>query len=542
MSFWKLVLSIAYSLVFIIPVTGQDQSNCPNSNFSLGNFTGWEGYYGNFWNPSITKGFAATRHTIIQAPAAFDVNTCNELSPIPPGETYSLKLGNENTGAEAEQVRYSINVTEETSLFIYKYAVVLENPNHSPEEQPSFTIEVADTSGKLIDSVCGYYYVYAHQGMPTWHTCGNVVWKDWTLVGIDLTGYIGQTVSIIFTTRDCSEHGHFGYAYLSAYCNRLQIVFGYCPGDTVTTVTAPPGFSYLWGNGDTTRSTVIYNPYFGMTETCELTSVNGCKVTITGSFKPTIVNADFEYEPNCVGEPVSFYDSSTINQNIIINWKWDFVDGSAIVTNIQNTEHAYTSDGSFPVTLIASSAEGCPDTVTKTVAVIAYPEIDFTSNVMCGNQPAPDTIYFDEPGQLEVNQGYSHYSWNTGDSTHSIWFATEGWYKVTVENAGLCSTTDSVMMLYCNLSLILPNAFTPNNDGLNDLFRPVSQSEKIRSINMLITDRWGGIIFETQDISRGWDGILGGQPAPPGVYLYYLTYITPSGEKKSMTGTVTLIK
>jgi gliding motility-associated-like protein len=59
---------------------------------------------------------------------------------------------------------------------------------------------------------------------------------------------------------------------------------------------------------------------------------------------------------------------------------------------------------------------------------------------------------------------------------------------------------------------------------------------------MLITDRWGGIIFETQDISRGWDGTLGGQPAPPGVYLYYLSYITPSGEKKSITGTVTLIK
>ena len=307
------LLLTAFSFVFFFSASGQDQSNCPNSNFSLGNFTGWEGYYGNFWDPTIKKGFAATRHTIIQVPVNSDSNTCNELNPVPPGEKFSLKLGNEDVNAEAEQVRYAVNVSPETSLFIYKYAVVLENPNHDPDEQPSFTIEVADTAGNLIDSVCGYYYVYARQGIPTWHSCGDVVWKDWTTVGIDLTKYIGQTVSIIFTTRDCSEHGHFGYAYLSAYCSQLQIVFGYCPGDTVTTVTAPPGFSYLWGNEDTTRSTVIHNPVFGMIESCELTSVNGCKVTITGSFKPTIVKADFEYKQNCVGEPVQFYDTSIIN-------------------------------------------------------------------------------------------------------------------------------------------------------------------------------------------------------------------------------------
>jgi gliding motility-associated-like protein len=527
---------------FFFSASGQTQSSCPNSNFNLGNFINWEGYYGSFWDPTMFKGFALTRHTIIQSPVLNDPNTCNELNPVPPGEKYSLRLGNESIGAQAEQIRYSVNVTEETSLFIYKYAVVLENPDHSPEEQPSFTIEVADISGNLIDSACGYYYVYAHKGMPSWHSCGDVVWKDWTPVGIDLTKYIGQTVSIKFTTRDCSENGHFGYAYLSAYCSKLQIVFGYCLNDTVTTVTAPPGFSYLWANGDTTQSTIIYNPFYGMIDSCELTSANGCKVTLKGAFEPTIVNADFVYHRNCTGMPTQFYDSSTTNQNIITNWVWDFGDNSSIVTNIQNPQHVYASGGSFYATLMAYSTEGCQDTVVKMIEVIPFPEVDFTTSDACGNKTSIDTIYFDQQVQLEVKQGYDHYMWNTGDSLYSIPVQKEGWYKVTIQNEGICSSTDSVFMMYCNVSILMPNAFTPNDDGLNDIFRPVTQSEKITPFSMLIFDQWGVNIFETQDIHQGWDGTIEGKPAPLGMYVYTIVYENLYGETKKMAGTVILVR
>jgi gliding motility-associated-like protein len=528
--------------IFFFSAFGQTQSNCPNSNFSFGDFSYWEGYYGNFWDPSRVKGFALTRHTIIQDPSNLDSNTCYGLNPIPPGEKFSVRLGNADANSQAEQLRYSIAVTQETSMFIYKYAVVLENPDHDPDEQPSFTIEVADTSGNLIDSVCGYYFVYAHTGIPTWHSCGKVVWKDWTTVGIDLTKYIGQTVSIIFTTRDCSENGHFGYAYLSAYCSQLQIVFGYCPNDTITTVTAPPGFSYLWSNGDTTQTTTIYNPVFGMIDSCVLTSVNGCKVTIIGTFKPTLVTADFGYQRKCVGTPIPFYDSSAINQNIITNWIWDFGDSSSTLTNIQNPQHLYNSSGSFYTTLIAYSAEGCPDTITKLVEVVAYPFVKFNADSPCDKKTSPDTIYFEEQVLLEVAQGYDHYLWNTGDSAYSILVTDEGLYKVTIDNAGICYTTDSIVMLYCNVQLIMPNAFTPNNDGNNDLFRPVSHPLRITGFNMLVFDRWGVNIFETQDILQGWDGTIQGNPAPLGVYVYTVIYISPSGETMKLTGTVTLVR
>jgi gliding motility-associated-like protein len=529
--------------LFFFSALGQNQSNCPNSNFSHGDFSSWEGYYGNFWNPAHNKGFAPSRHTIIQDPAILDINTCDGLNPIPSGEKYSARLGNDDVNSQAEQLRYSVEVTEETNLFIYRYAVVLEDPGHDSSEQPNFTIEVADTSGKVIDPVCGYYFVYAHQGIPTWHSCGEVIWKDWTTVGIDLTQYMGQTISIIFTTRDCAKSGHFGYAYLSAYCGQVQIAFSFCPGDTVASVTAPPGFSYLWSNGDTTQTRTIYNPVYGMVDSCVLTSVNGCKVTVKGIFQPTLVNADFGCtQQNCIGSSVQFNDSSTINQNEITNWIWDFGDGSPTVTNIQNPQHVYDSVGKFYTTLSVSSTDGCPDTITKMVEVVSIPVVDFIADSPCDKKTLYDTLYFDGQVQLEVGQGYDHYSWNTGDNSYSILVTDEGLYKVTIDNAGLCYSTDSVMMLYCYVELRMPNAFTPNSDGKNDLFRPVTHPERISAFNMLIFDRWGVTIFETQDIGQGWNGTIDGKHAPPGVYVYTLTFINPSGEPMKMTGTFTLIR
>jgi len=97
-------------------------------------------------------------------------------------------------------------------------------------------------------------------------------------------------------------------------------------------------------------------------------------------------------------------------------------------------------------------------------------------------------------------------------------------------------------MLHCYVLLRIPNAFTPNNDGKNDLFRPVTEPEKIITFHMFIFDQWGKNIFETQDIRSGWNGAIGGNPAPVGVYVYTLTYGSVSGETKEMTGTVTLVR
>ena len=67
----------------------------------------------------------------------------------------------------------------------------------------------------------------------------DVYWKDWTTVGMDLTAYSGQTVYINFKARGCYYDTHFGYAYISAYCNPMAIQLSFCPDSTTATLTAP---------------------------------------------------------------------------------------------------------------------------------------------------------------------------------------------------------------------------------------------------------------------------------------------------------------
>ncbi|MFC2101529.1 PKD domain-containing protein [Bacteroidota bacterium] len=266
-------------------------------------------------------------------------------------------------------------------------------------------------------------------------------------------------------------------------------------------------------------------------------------MTVTGTFQPTLINADFGYtRKNCIGDSVPFNYSSTINQNTITNWTWDFGDGSPTVTNTQNPEYVYNKSGNYYTTLIVSSTDGCPDSITKLVEVFLTPKVNFTTNYPCGPNTFHDTIYFDNEVQLEVGQGYNHYLWHTGDSSYSILVADEGWYEVTIDNGETCYTSDSVMMLYCNVPLKMPNAFTPNNDGLNDLFRPVTQVEKITTFNMLIFNLRGETIFQTQDSFQGWDGTIKGKPAPLGVYVYTVTYGNPSGLTTFLKGTLTLVR
>ncbi|MFM7664551.1 MAG: hypothetical protein ACKO68_08480, partial [Bacteroidota bacterium] len=106
-------------------------NGCPNVDLSSNTFSNWTGYTGTYASPGATFGIVNGRHTIISQQGT-DPNTCNQLSVIPPGHSKSIKLGNPSVGAQAEKIVYSINVTPQSDLFVYKYAVILENPGHVP--------------------------------------------------------------------------------------------------------------------------------------------------------------------------------------------------------------------------------------------------------------------------------------------------------------------------------------------------------------------------------------------------------------------------
>jgi gliding motility-associated-like protein len=85
---------------------------------------------------------------------------------------------------------------------------------------------------------------------------------------------------------------------------------------------------------------------------------------------------------------------------------------------------------------------------------------------------------------------------------------------------------------------LVPNAFTPNGDGLNDTFRPVVDYERVRQFSMVIYNRWGQLVFETTNPAEGWDG----KNAPAGVYSWVISYSDMVGKVMKMRGSVVLVR
>jgi gliding motility-associated-like protein len=139
--------------------------------------------------------------------------------------------------------------------------------------------------------------------------------------------------------------------------------------------------------------------------------------------------------------------------------------------------------------------------------------------------------------------GYQKYLWNTGDTTAAIKVRLPGIYSLKVSTAEGCEGMDSTRvttLLNC-IPFSIPSAFTPNNDGLNDLFRPIIQQE-ISDYRFAVFNRWGQQIFVSTQRNRGWDGTSNGQPAEKGTYVYLIQYKKNTNELTSYKGTVTLIR
>ena len=370
------LVRVVFVVLFFSSYLVQSQSSCTNSDFELGNFTGWTGQLGSCCPIATTpSAIVSGRHTIMTGTAT-DPNTCNNVPVVAPGGTYSARLGNAINGRQAEKLTYTIPVVDASNaLFIYKYAVVLQDPSHTAVDQPRFELKILNASGQVIDPVCGYYLVVADDNIPGFQTCGGTVYKNWTTVGIDLTPYIGQQISMVFATGDCDLGGHYGYAYIDAYCTALRINTNFCVGSSSVTLSAPVGFSYLWSTGATTPSITINNPVIGQTITCQLTSVTGCIVSLTTVLQPAPPIPDFNLslQNNCAsGANFTNLSTTTPGTDLTsISFLWNFGDGQT--STAVSPTHVYANPGPYNVTLTVTNSIGCVDSITKPITVVAPP-------------------------------------------------------------------------------------------------------------------------------------------------------------------------
>lgn len=450
---------------------------CTNVDFENGTTNGWalSTGYNPAYNATGCCPNAGGAQNIVSGPGT---DGCGGFPIVGPYGSYSLMLGNNQTGGIADRIEQTFTVTQANSIYVYRYAVVLEDPGHSPADQPSFQIDMVDASGTQIP--CTFYQVSAGQGIPGFQnsaTCAGVIYKPWTTVAVDLTNYINQNVTIRFTTYDCALGGHYAYAYIDGSCSTYNITYqdSLCTGGS-TQICAPPGFaSYTWnGPGVTNQTGQCINVSNPGNYQVQVSTITGCAAPILNvnlNAYPAPVAGFNTNGASLCNLSVSFNNTSTMQSGIPIVSSWDFGDGST--SGQQSPTHTYLNYGTYTVSLIVTAPTGCADTITQTITLNAPPSPTFTTGTAC-----PGTaISFTNTTAGTTTQ----WQWSFGDGgtsslqnpSHS--YALAGTYNVTLATTAANNCTNSITVpLTVNPAPVAAFTAAPVCQGLNSVFNNTS--------------------------------------------------------------------
>lgn len=293
-----------------------------------------------------------------------------------------------------------------------------------------------------------------------------------------------------------------------------------CRGALPLHMTAPPGYdAYQWSNGATTRETDATDQGKYWVK-CIITGCGELYDEKVIAFDTPLLNLGKD-TVICKGENIDI-----TAQPGFTNYTWNTgATTQSIKVSAKGVYYLQTLDHCGSQT----------DTVHVEVDTIP------TGIINLGNDTTMCHAGKDVPVVITTNTILPNYMWNTGDTTWQITVAERGMYSL--QSRFRCGTvSDSIFVDECPPMVFLPNAFSPNNDGINDVFRAISINTKIDL--MVIYDRWGQKIFESSDPSPAWDGTLNNENLPAGLYAYvlYFSDIESSYTVKKKRGTVLLLR
>ena len=314
-----------------------------------------------------------------------------------------------------------------------------------------------------------------------------------------------------------------------------------------------PGYQYAWMPGALPGATNVLVPTATTNYTVYVTDANLCvdSATVSVTVNPNPVALLWgDSLQGCAPRCVNFVDTSTVASGNIVQWLWDFGDSSPF-SSLQDPSHCYTSAGTYSVTLTVATASGCTNTfvMPNYVQVFPNPVAEFTA----GPQPTTEinpTITF-----VDQSTGANAWSWSFGDFANSssllqnpvFTYPTPGCFDVVLEVTTVNGCIDTTVHQICidpDVTLFVPNAFTPNGDGANDIFYPLGVGMDPDKFEMWIFDRWGNMIYYTADFAKGWDGMVQGHtnPCQQDVYVWKIKAVDLLGNKHNLIGHVTLIR
>ncbi|TAE17598.1 MAG: hypothetical protein EAZ47_04815, partial [Bacteroidetes bacterium] len=277
--------------------------------------------------------------------------------------------------------------------------------------------------------------------------------------------------------------------------------------------------------------------------TVRITTAQGCvanatnSVTLTQLFAPV---ASFSFDRFCTNTAVNFTNQSTVNTSGAVSYVWSDNVGNS--SNSTNAAFTYSTANNYSVKLIVRSnvCSNLADSITRVVAVEAP-----RTAVRLATQDA----ILGENLPLQARTFGTRYTWtpSTGLSNSFISNPTtnitaEQEYRIRIEAASGCITVDSLRVrIQQAYNLFVPNIFTPNGDGVNDRLMIVPVG--IKELQFFrVFDRSGKRLFETSNITSGWDGTYGGVLQPLATYVWTARGLDKDGNSIYREGTVTLLR
>ncbi len=329
-----------------------------------------------------------------------------------------------------------------------------------------------------------------------------------------------------------------------------------CEGASVTVKVdaegGSPNTEYLLSDGTLVSDSFTVQPYETMEyrlivkDDCS-TPPDTIPFTITVE-EPPVPSFNASVRNGCDPLIVNFtQDISSHEQGT--KYLWTFSDGeNNHISTSSSPQYIFSEAGLHNVSLEVTNSLGCKSSILKRdyIRVFPLPKASFTTVPNQATTVNP-VIFFENN-----TEGAEFCLWNFGDEdTTSAWDISHTYpnierdYLVTLTATTKYGCIDSVSK---NISIVeevtfyLPNAFTPDNDNINDVFKPEFNGISKNNYLMLIYDRWGSKIFETTDSEEGWDGTLNGKYVQPGMYRYIIKFVDVEGTPHEKSGNLNLIR
>jgi gliding motility-associated-like protein len=413
----------------------------------------------------------------------------------------------------AATATYTVTGTDANGCFASDQVVITVNP-----------IPIVDAG--LNQTVCA-----GSQVTLTGSGATSYSWNNGASNGVSFI----PTSTTTYTVTGTAANGCFANDQVIITVNPIPVIDAgvnqiVCAGTTVT-LTGTGGATLTWNNGVTNG--VSFIPTTTTTYTLTGTSANGCsasdQVIVTVNALP-IINAGVD-QTICEGDAVTLIASGATT------YTWN----NGVTNGISFTP---ANSGTYSVT--GTDANGCINSDIVTINILPIPTANVIADVTTG-----------DPG-LVVNftnnsSNGTTYNWVFGNGQTStlstligqtITYSESGTYTVSLTASnGVCSDVATVQIIVSALPppvILVPNVFTPNQDGVNDEF--FIETSFTQSIKLFILNRWGEVVFETTSLNSKWNGDINGKEATDGVYFYKYEVVGINSDVLIGHGNITLIR